>query len=288
MNNKDKQNKKKIILDPDSNSYDTGNGPDSKARFGSKTLESLLAENAELKDQVDKLQKQRQEKERAQRQEFLRRVRLDPNSEEAHAYMRTRTLQQIEERTRAVEEAEEKKIKIAKAHAIAQERALTPKQRADREAEKQREVLRVESITAKINKEKQDQLDVINSFFDSNEKEISEYLSSKHTLSESPVYRIIAESNGFVCTVHRYQKVIPLPGETRIFAANSFTLEPMERHIYDDKPEEHRQAIVKILDQEYATRLSEALEPEDFNKSMADISRIPTRPYGAQIVKRKS
>jgi hypothetical protein len=290
MNNKTNKPLRKITLPQDSN--DLNHGSDGPEKLGSKSMATLLAEKQELEDQVKRLKNERQEKETKQRQEFMRRVVLDPTSEEAQKYMYDRTQQQRQEIMDRQEQEYAKKQKIAEDYAIEQERKLTPEQRQLRdkkrleiEQEKKKEITKLEQTKADFLKRADEFFAMSDEQFETNNKASylvnlqSGNITSTKTLESSPVAILIDEiENGFRCNQHPYNTTA------------SSTVGAVERHIRIG----HKELIYSLVAKQFNEQVAEIEErftPEGierkFRADLAAINHIKTRPDGALLLSKK-
>jgi hypothetical protein len=136
-----------------------------------------------------------------------------------------------------------------------------------RETEERLHEEKFQKLFAKVEREREKDTSVVSSFFNSNTEEFKEYIDNHHTLKESPVYRIIGEDGTYHCTLHRYDKLLRRPDGN--WYSSAFVITAVEEHIRFDSPDEHKQAIIQILNQEYDKKKRE-IEHEK-NKSKEQV-----------------
>jgi hypothetical protein len=176
------------------------------------------------------------------------------------------------------------------------ERNLTPKQRAKREEREQEQKQRVEKITARVNKEKDAAIEIVNSFFDCTKEEFESFLDDKHTLGESPIKDLVEggnphETTGHLrCTLHD-QRLIKIPNHHKPSHLSNvaFTVAQIEEHCKNIEPEEHKEELLRIIDEQFSDKLRAALREKDptFDDDLKAIDAyIPSPPGYPQIRKK--
>src|SRR5438034_58364 len=75
---------------------------------------------------------------------------------------------------------------------------LTTKQKREREERIAEENNRVQAIESRLNKEKAETLEIVNSFFDCSKEDCEAFIADGHTLQESSVKHIIDDSTGYL------------------------------------------------------------------------------------------
>jgi DNA-binding MarR family transcriptional regulator len=251
-------NLREIVLSDNSNDYDLGS-PDGRSKEGAKKF---------LTPQERRLQLE------------------NPAHQMAHMSKMANMRQKLE-----MDAMIEKEVR-AEARRQSFEENLTPKQRRLRDERIQEENQRVAEIETKLNKEKAESFDIVNSFFDCSKEDFESFIADGHKLQESSVKHIIDNDTGhFICKIHEGQRLIKIPNHKQKYYWNeeAFVLSQIEEHIRNIDPEEHREEIKRLVEREFRDRLQEEVKnkPPTFDEKLAAIEKINIAPLGHQIQKRK-